>query len=420
MTPRFPNGSERRILESAMPGVCRAAVILAAVGLVLAAPSVARAATVTVTISPTGSGTVTDAADQIACPGDCTGVYKPFTRVTLTADPRPGWRFGEWGRDCSVGRVKEVCAFLIALGRFTYDIDASFVNDPPSPPTSVTASATSTTTIRVRWSGATDDTRVVSFDVFRDGASPPELRGITGTEITDTVAPGSTHTYTVRSRDLPGLVSGTSVAARATTPATVTVSIDGRGSVTSAPAGIDCGAICNATFAGRAAVTLFANPATGFNFAGWGGACSGTGVCSLSMTANHSVTATFIAQPPPSPPEPPKPPPTPTPPKPPPPQPRKPPSKYGVVASASIKRIKDGLQATYVFRTLPLPRSQLQAVWYYNNKPVGSAPKTRRQRITSFARSKAALPPGWWRCALRVKIPGGGWKTVKEARIRLS
>ena len=38
---------------------------------------------------------------------------------------------------------------------------------------------------------------------------------------------------------------------------------------------------------------MTASPAAGSTFAGWSGACSGTGTCAVSMTAARSVTATF-------------------------------------------------------------------------------------------------------------------------------
>ncbi len=40
-------------------------------------------------------------------------------------------------------------------------------------------------------------------------------------------------------------------------------------------------------------MTLTAKPASGSTFAGWSGACSGTGTCRVSMVSNKSVTATF-------------------------------------------------------------------------------------------------------------------------------
>ena len=67
----------------------------------------------------------------------------------------------------------------------------------------------------------------------------------------------------------------------------------GNGRVTSVPAGINCGSTCVATFANGATVTLTAAPNRRSRFAGWSGACSGTGPCVLSMTVNRSVTARF-------------------------------------------------------------------------------------------------------------------------------
>jgi hypothetical protein len=67
---------------------------------------------------------------------------------------------------------------------------------------------------------------------------------------------------------------------------------DGSGTVTSSPAGIDCGVICENQFQEGTTVSLNAAAAPGSAFAGWSGACSGTGSC--SVTNNAIVTARFI------------------------------------------------------------------------------------------------------------------------------
>jgi hypothetical protein len=86
-------------------------------------------------------------------------------------------------------------------------------------------------------------------------------------------------------------------------PQTLTVTKAGTadGSVTSTPAGIDCGTTCSASFLQGTQVTLTATPATGATFVGWGGgSCSGTGTCVVALNADTTVTATFSLPPPPN------------------------------------------------------------------------------------------------------------------------
>jgi uncharacterized repeat protein (TIGR01451 family) len=78
-----------------------------------------------------------------------------------------------------------------------------------------------------------------------------------------------------------------------TTTHHLTVSVSGSGSVVSSPAGISCPTTCGADFDQTTTVGLTATPASGATFTGWSGACSGTGSCSVSMSADRTVTATF-------------------------------------------------------------------------------------------------------------------------------
>ncbi len=69
----------------------------------------------------------------------------------------------------------------------------------------------------------------------------------------------------------------------------------GSGTVTSSPAGINCGTSCSAAFPTGTAVTLTATPVSGSTFSSWSGACTGTGSCVVTLDADRSVTATFTA-----------------------------------------------------------------------------------------------------------------------------
>jgi hypothetical protein len=79
---------------------------------------------------------------------------------------------------------------------------------------------------------------------------------------------------------------------------TVTVEGDAKGTVTSSPAGIDCGTDCTETYEFGTGVTLTAHPSSGSTFAGWSGACTGSSsTCTLEMNRPRVVTATFTNKP---------------------------------------------------------------------------------------------------------------------------
>ena len=76
----------------------------------------------------------------------------------------------------------------------------------------------------------------------------------------------------------------------------LTVRNVGSGTVTSTPAGINCGADCTTSVNANTTMTLSATPAQGYTFGGWSGSgitCTGTDPCPVSMTQAHTVTATF-------------------------------------------------------------------------------------------------------------------------------
>ncbi|THB74037.1 MAG: hypothetical protein D3926_22740 [Desulfobacteraceae bacterium] len=75
---------------------------------------------------------------------------------------------------------------------------------------------------------------------------------------------------------------------------TVTRSGDGGGTVTSSPAGIDCGSDCSQDYAVYSSVTLTAVADGNSRFLSWsGGGCSGNGSCTITMDQDHSISAQF-------------------------------------------------------------------------------------------------------------------------------
>ena len=71
----------------------------------------------------------------------------------------------------------------------------------------------------------------------------------------------------------------------------------GGGTVTSAPAGIDCGPVCTAPFPSGSVVRLTAIPDATSTFEGWSGlnGCAGNGTCTTTISAATTFIATFQA-----------------------------------------------------------------------------------------------------------------------------
>jgi cell division septation protein DedD len=104
------------------------------------------------------------------------------------------------------------------------------------------------------------------------------------------LAPGSAHAHAAKGAG--AALPTTIITKPLLLPFEVSVTVTGSGSVTSSPSGIDCGTTCSASFIRGTSVTLSAASSSGlFEFGGWGGACSGTGTCTVSSAA--TVTASF-------------------------------------------------------------------------------------------------------------------------------
>jgi hypothetical protein len=166
---------------------------------------------------------------------------------------------------------------------------------------SMTGSPTRTCQASGTWSGTPPTCVSVACGV------PPAIAN--GSVIATAVTYGSTATYTCS--------AGYSFSTAATTrtcqadgtwstpvpvcaPQTLILTINkvGSGTVASTPAGINCGAVCQATFAAGTIVSLTATPGANQSFVGWDStACAGRGTCSFTLTTNTVVRASFSPAP---------------------------------------------------------------------------------------------------------------------------
>jgi len=247
----------------------------------------------TVVLGGSGNGSVTSNPSGINCGQTCSASFDPNTLVTLTATVAANSSFAGWsGGGCS--GTNPTCIVTLSASE---KITATFTATQGAPVLSVTRVGTGTGTVTSSPSGINCGTTCkASFPL--------------GTNVTLTATASANSTFA----GWTGANCSTSPTCVVTLNAsenviatfdiiqsqpTLTVSVQGSGTVTSSPSGINCPPIsCNANFATGTQVTLTAAPATGSIFVGWGGACNGTSLtCGVTLSTSLTVTATFATAP---------------------------------------------------------------------------------------------------------------------------
>jgi endoglucanase len=245
----------------------------------------------TVTKTGTGTGTVTSSPTGINCGATCSANFANATSVTLTAAATAGSTFTGWsGSGCtgtstctvSMTQARSVTANFNTSGQtfaLTVTKNGTGTGTVTSSPAGINCGATCTfsfpSTANVTLTAA-----AASGSVFASWGG-----ACSGTALTCTVATSQVRAVTATFNSSP------------TFPLSITKMGTGAGTVSSSPAGVNCGTTCSANFATNTSVTLTAAVSTGSTFAGWSGACTGTGACTVVMSQARNVTATFNTAP---------------------------------------------------------------------------------------------------------------------------
>lgn len=263
--------------------------------------------TVSVGFGGNGTGSVSSDDKNISCNSDGTGVcsfqYPYGATLTLQALPQSGSRFGGFsGAGCtgtgpcklSVNGPMQVTASFVATTSLILSFNGggsgSVLAAPggtcnSSPTTSCNITLDSGTAVSLKATAASGS----AFGGFAGcsvSASDPTSCSLTLT--------GAAQTVTTTFNPAPQPLSVT-IAAQAASPNSGTAVT---GSVSSAPAGINCSSnTCSSNFPYNSQVTLTAAPGASSVFTGWSGTgCSGTGsTCTVTMSQAQAVTANFAA-----------------------------------------------------------------------------------------------------------------------------
>jgi hypothetical protein len=251
---------------------------------------------VTVIKAGTGSGTVT--GPGISCGADCSENEFDGKAVKLTAVPAVGSHFDGFGGDCA--SPSTTCTFTPSGNNDS--VTATFTLTPY--PVTVTSRSNGAVV-----SNALPDT-IACGSILAGGGSDCLASLDFGTQVVLTATPitGSrfvSWTGTVCNGSTNATCAFKVPAANVSvTPSfkdvtTLTLNKGGSGTVTSAPAGISCGAACSSAsfdFARGVLIKLTPTASVGWSFDGFTGACSGT-TCSLNASTPAAlVGANFSIQ----------------------------------------------------------------------------------------------------------------------------
>ncbi len=257
----------------------------------------------TVSKAGNGSGMVISSPSGISCGTNCVENYYSGSTVTLTATADLGSMFAGWsGGGCSgtgtcVVTMSAATTMTATFNRLP-DTTPDVFGFTPKTGVAINGSITSEAVTP----GGYDTAAAISV---ANGQYSIGCNG-TFTSSAGTISPGqrvcvrhtssSTPDGTVTTTLTIGGVNGNFSSTTSPGPVfalAVTAVGTGTGMVTGNPDGIDCGSTCSAAYANGSSVTLAAAPDVESLFAGWSGACSGTGACVVGMTAARSVTASF-------------------------------------------------------------------------------------------------------------------------------
>jgi List-Bact-rpt repeat protein len=104
---------------------------------------------------------------------------------------------------------------------------------------------------------------------------------------------GGLRNATLSAAATPGGASTVAIDGTGNDQFVLTVSTTGSGVGTVTGGGISCAPTCTGTYMDGTMITLTAAPDAVSRFTGWGGACSGTGSCTVTMNQARNVTAGF-------------------------------------------------------------------------------------------------------------------------------
>ncbi|HEU4384319.1 MAG TPA: hypothetical protein VFR85_12580 [Anaeromyxobacteraceae bacterium] len=238
-----------------------------------------------------GTGTVSGAGGAISCGTTCSASLPYGTAVALVAAAAPGSTLAGWAGCASTSPDGLTCNVTMTADRV---VTASF--NPVVYTLAVAKSGTGTGTVT---GGGGAITCGATCSASFDSGTPVMLTAVADANSTFGGWTGcDTWTGATCSVTMSGNRTVTATFTLNPVLYTLTVGKSGTGTGTVSGGGVSCGAACSASLASGTAVALTAVADTGSTFGGWTGCDTWTGAtCSVTMSGNRTVTATFTLNP---------------------------------------------------------------------------------------------------------------------------
>jgi hypothetical protein len=205
--------------------------------------------------------------------------------VTLAAAPNSGYAFIGW----SGGGCSGTGAGVVTVGP-SKTVTATFT---PTHTLTVSAVGLGAGTVKSD-SGGIDCPDMLCTATYNQGTTVTlTATAVNGSLFTGWSGGGCSGTGTC----VVTLSSDQAVTATFVSTHVLTVSLAGAGAGSVAASGVACPGVCSKAYPEGTVVSLSAAPSRGSVFAGWTGACSGSGECQVTMNSDQSATATFATAP---------------------------------------------------------------------------------------------------------------------------
>ena len=255
-----------------------------------------------------GGGTFQSSPGGIDCGDDCEEAYPLAAEVPVRVGfgrdgiaIAEGSLFNAWGGDCPNRDVTDTCTVRMNENRTVIVYLSKPANDSyevgSGRSLSVSASDGLLNNDLLGGAEAGRDLRVTEVSQPENGSLTLAGRDNGSFAYTPDAGFSGTDTFTYQVTDLRGNTARATVTLTVSAAPQVRLTVekqgDGAGTVTSQPGGIGCGDDCDQSYPVGTVVSLSATPAEGSSFAGWGGACAGSGACEVTLSETRNVTATF-------------------------------------------------------------------------------------------------------------------------------